>query len=664
MNYQRVGRGALVALLVAVPMLALAEKPAEKSAAPRVPLADFAQHAQVRDPILSPDGEHLAVSMRDPQSGAQSLLVYAIADMKQPTAMLRMPKYEVPVSIKWVSNTRLIVEKGREFGTVDEPQLTGEIIATDLDGKHQDYLYGYQGFEQSRRGSVRGSDQGAGFYDGQPTPANGHFYLRTYRATRAATNQSSLYEVDAVRNTRHLIGDIGVDGMQFLVNHDGQARYAYGIDNSFQYEIYHRQGNGWAPMTASETGRTFTPIAFTPDGKSIYANYAAGAGPTALVEQTETGGQRKVLAQDDFSSIGYVQWTAMPRTPFATSPATGLPRITYIKPITATSKLHMALAQKFPGQSVNFLNFSQDGKKLLFSLSSDRNPGSYFLIDTTTFKVQKLFDAAPQLDTARMPERRPVRFTASDGMELDGILTVPNGHEASNLPMVLLPHGGPIGIEDTWYYDNDAAFLASLGYLVLQVNYRGSSGRGAGFRKAAYRQWGTRVQQDLIDGVTWAINQHYADAKRICVYGASFGGYAAMMTTIRAPGMFKCAVGYAGIYDLKMMYDKGDIRESKTGRSYLTQVIGKDDAELAANSPDKLADKIDVPVLLVHGEDDQRAPFAQAQAMRAALDAAHKPYEWLAKPGEGHGFYSEKNNIEFYTTLQAFLDKHLGPGGS
>jgi dipeptidyl aminopeptidase/acylaminoacyl peptidase len=197
---------------------------------------------------------------------------------------------------------------------------------------------------------------------------------------------------------------------------------------------------------------------------------------------------------------------------------------------------------------------------------------------------------------------------------------------------------------------------------VLQVNYRGSGGRGTDFKEAGYLTWGTRIQQDLIDGVKWAIGEKYADPQRICVYGASFGGYSAMMTTIRAPGLFKCAVGYAGVYDLAMMYSKGDIREHKSGRSYLRTVIGRDDAELGANSPVRLADKIDVPVLLVHGEDDRRAPFAQAKAMRAALDAAHKPYEWLAKPDEGHGFYSEADNVEFYQRLQDFLAKYIGPG--
>jgi dipeptidyl aminopeptidase/acylaminoacyl peptidase len=261
-----------------------------------------------------------------------------------------------------------------------------------------------------------------------------------------------------------------------------------------------------------------------------------------------------------------------------------------------------------------------------------------------------------------MAKRIPMRFKASDGLELEAILTVPRGTSMENLPMVLVPHGGPHGVSDTWYFDGDAQFLASRGYLVLQVNYRGSGDRGYAFEDAGYQKWGTRIQQDLIDGVKWAEAQHYADPKRVCVYGGSFGGYSAMMSVIRAPGLFKCAVGYAGIYDLGMMYKKGDIHESESGRSYLRTAIGTNEAVLDANSPDKLADKIDVPVLLVHGEDDQRAPFAQAKAMRAALDAAHKPYEWLVKPGEGHGFYNEQNNEELLQHLQDFLAKYIGPG--
>jgi dienelactone hydrolase len=632
--------------------------PAAAVAADLIPVEDFAHHPLLTMPRLSPNGQYLAVNMNDIDGGSHMLAIYKVDDMKQPVSMLRLPKYEVAAGISWVSNTRLVVEKGKQYGSIDEPKLTGEVIATDLDGKHQDYLYGYD----NPFGSRHGSDQGWGFVDGMPQPANGHFYM----ATQSWNNDysSTLYDVDASKNARHLIGQISVGGMNFMVGADGKAHYAYGYNDDYHYVVYHQQASGWAQMTSAQIGGSFTPTFFTPDQQRIYARYAIAGGPTALVEQDENGGHRKLLASNSFSSIGNVEWTALPYQPFATVPATGIPKISYIDPNLPTAKLHRALSLKFPGSYVHFIDFSEDGGKLLFSVSSDRDPGTYYLIDTHNYKVVDLFGPSPWIDPAKMAERRPLRFQASDGTELEAILTIPNTASQTNLPMILLPHGGPIGVQDDWSYDNDAQFLASRGYLVLQVNYRGSSGRGVDFQEAGYLKWGTRIQQDLIDGVKWAIAEKYADPKRVCVYGGSFGGYSAMMTTIRAPGMFKCAVGYAGIYDLAMMYKKGDIKTSKSGRSYLNTAIGKDDADLAANSPDKLADKIDVPVLLIHGEDDKRAPFAQAKAMRAALDAAHKPYEWMSKPGEGHGFYDEKNNIERLTRLQDFFAKYIGSGNA
>ncbi|WP_229238204.1 alpha/beta hydrolase family protein [Dyella amyloliquefaciens] len=652
MKLNRPAHLALTALLLAAPMA--------MRAADSIPVEDFARYPLVSDPNLSPDGKYLAVRVDDNENNSSSLVIFAVDDMQKPVSMLRMPKYELPLGITWVSPTRLVVAKGRQHGSLDKPESYGELLATDFDGKHQDYIYGYE--NASSRNASRGSDKGWGFVEGTPEQANGHFYMA--EETWSNRGKYSLYDVDAVKNSRRLIGEIGVTGMDFMIGADGTAHFAYGTDDDYEHQVFHKEGNGWAAMSPAQVGYTFVPLTYTPDKQRIYARFNAGLGPSTLVEQDETGGDRKVLAKEDFGSVGYIQWTPRPSQPFATSPATGIPTVSYIDPNLPTSKLHMALSAKFPGSFVNFINFTEDGGVLLFSVSSDRDPGTYYLIDTHNYKVRKLFAYRPWIQPARMAERRPLRFKTSDGMELEAILTLPPGAGEHNLPMVLLPHGGPYGVADDWFFDDDAQFLASRGYLVLQVNYRGSSGRGRDFTQAGYLQWGTRIQQDLIDGVHWAIDQQYADPQRICVYGASFGGYSAMMSTIRAPGLFKCAVGYAGVYDLAMMYKKGDTQELKSGRSYLKTVIGKDDADLAANSPDKLADKITVPVLLVHGEDDERAPFAQAKAMRAALDAAHQPYQWLSKPGEAHGFREEKNVVEFYRTLEGFLDKYIGPHAS
>jgi dienelactone hydrolase len=566
--------------------------------------------------------------------------------------------YELPVDTVWVSPTWLVVELGKEFGSLDKPLATGEVIATNIDGTRQHYLYGYKPI--SKHAAMGEEDEGFGTIVGLPEKVDGSFYLGVEPWDNR--DHSMVYRVNAQHDTRDLVADLGVANMDFLIDPDGKPAYAFGANSDFDYVVYQHVDGNWKALEASQVGQRFAPFAYTPDGNDIYAMWSKDGGPLDLVEESRNGGDRRVLLQNSFSNIDDLQWTAPPRQPFAAITQSGIPKPIFIDAALPAAKLYQALEQSFPGEFVDFINFSEDGSKLLFFVSSDRDPGSYYLLDVATRKATKLLEVESWINPADMAERRPIHFTASDGVELEGFLTIPPHRKLADLPMVLVPHGGPFGVRDDWFYDDDAQFLANRGYLVLQVNYRGSDGRGPAFTHSGYLKWGTRIQQDLIDGVKWAISQHYADAGRICVYGGSFGGYSAMMSVIRAPHLFKCAIGYSGIYDLKMMYEKGDIRDSKTGRSYLSAVLGTNDADLAANSPDKLADKIDVPVFLAHGKEDKRAPFAQAEAMRDALEAAHKTYEWMAVPKEGHGFYTEADRAAFLTRMQAFLEKYIGPG--
>ncbi|HEY4292870.1 alpha/beta hydrolase family protein [Luteibacter sp.] len=628
-------------------------------AADLIPVADFARRMPLTDPSLSPDGHYVSMAYHDPDGKTHGLAIYRVEDMSKPVTLIKMPPYEMPADMVWASSTRLVVARGKVDGSIGRATYTGELMAIDVDGKNPDYLYGFESY--GKRAATRALDRGWGTIEGTPVQSNGHFYMRATDWDNQ--DKSTLYDVDAKTSARKQMADIGLAGMSFMIDPAGNTRFAFGTDDSFKWVVFRRDGNGWTKLPGNEEKQTFTPIARVPGSDRIYAKFSPNGRGGQFVEQDEDGGNLTVIRKDDFSEVASSGlWTPAPLRPFGTVSATGIPKATYIDAQASIAKLHMALSQKFPGNFVSFVDFSEDGGELMFKVAGDREPGRYMLIDTKTYKVTKLFDAVPWIDPARMAERRPLRFKASDGIELEAILTFPKGKPEAGLPMVLLPHGGPHGVSDDWFFDEDSQFLANRGYLVLQVNYRGSGGRGAAFEQAGYLKWGTRIQEDLIDGVKWAIAEHYADPKRVCVFGASFGGYSAMMTTIRAPGVFKCAVGYDGIYDLDMMYNKGDIKDRKSGRSYLTTVIGKDAADLAANSPDHLADKIDVPVLLVHGEDDQRAPFAQFKAMRAALDAAHKPYETLTKPDERHGFVKPANVEEFYNRLQAFLDKHIGDG--
>lgn len=622
----------------------------------QVPLKDFAVHAHIGDPALSPDGKYIALRMDDIDGIHHAVVTYRVSDMKI-VGVLKMPVYQLPLDITWVSPTRLVLEKGEATGSLDIPASTGNILAADFDGKNQRYLYGYDA--KGRRAQTRAKDEGFGTIAGVPPQYDGHVYVDV--ASWSNENLTSLLDINSVHNSRHLVGDINQGGMSFLVNKAGKTTFAFGSNTQFDYKAFRKIDGRWDALPDAITGTYFAPFLYSPDEKKIYAWSSHDQGPYQLIVSNADASDPQTLMADPFSDFGHVQYSPWPYKIFAVASDTGIPQPDYINTNLPSAKLYMALSKAFQGQFVDFINFSRDGMVLLFSTASDRNPGTYYLIDRHDNKVRKLFDAQPSIQPAQMSVRRPFRFKARDGLELEGILTLPRGRAQTNLPMVLMPHGGPYYVSDDWFYDNLAQMVASRGYLVLQVNFRGSDNRGPGFMQAGYKQWGTGMQQDLIDGVKWAIAHHYADPKRICTFGGSYGGYAALMQVIRAPGMYKCAISYDGVTDLNVQVSKSDTRLYQSGQNYFRMVLGDSKAR-AANSPVNLVDKIHVPVFLIHGKDDKRVPYTEAKEMRDALEKAGKPVQWLAKSGEGHGFYDVDNRIEMYTKVLAFLKQNIGPG--
>jgi dipeptidyl aminopeptidase/acylaminoacyl peptidase len=267
-------------------------------------------------------------------------------------------------------------------------------------------------------------------------------------------------------------------------------------------------------------------------------------------------------------------------------------------------------------------------------------------------------ESRPQLKSEDLARAEPFELRARDGIAIRGYLTTPKVSNPKRLPMVVLVHGGPHGIFDSYGFDWEAQLLASRGYAVLQVNYRGSGGRGKVFEASGYGRWGAEMQDDVTDAVNWAIKDGVADASRICIMGGSFGAYSALAGVFREPEMFRCAVGIAGVYDLELMHKKGDIPDLESGRRYLRMAVGTDAADMQSRSPSFNAERIKAAVFLVHGRDDERAPYEQAVRMRAALQKAGNSPEWLVESKEGHGFFNEKNRAEVYTRILEFLAKH------
>ena len=335
----------------------------------------------------------------------------------------------------------------------------------------------------------------------------------------------------------------------------------------------------------------------------------------------------------------------------------GLPRTEYFDPANPAAKLHRSLQASFPGLLVTLGEATDDGSKGLFFVRGDRIPNDVYLFDYKAKRADFLMASNADIDPAQMAARKPVSLKARDGTPLHGYLTVPNGSDGKGLPLVINPHGGPIGVADDWLFDSDAQLLASRGYAVLQVNYRGSGNHGRDFTAAGYRQWGRAMQDDLTDATRWAIEQGIADPKRICIYGGSYGAYAALMGAVREPGLYRCAAGNVGVYDLEMMY-KEDARNHDSYKEYMDRTMGTEG--LASISPNLMAERIAIPVLLTAGESDLTAPPGHTRKMRDALEKLGKPVETKIYFGEGHGYYEPENRMDFYTRLLAFLDRHIG----
>jgi len=325
--------------------------------------------------------------------------------------------------------------------------------------------------------------------------------------------------------------------------------------------------------------------------------------------------------------------------------------------------IHKQLRSLFKGNEVLLSNSTKNKEKTLFKTYSDRNPGEFYIFDRKNNKVEYVASSRPQIKAELMAKVEPFIMTTRDGLKVYGQLTIPPGKKLENLPMVVHPHGGPYGLKDVWRWESTPQFLANNGFLVLQLNFRGSGGYGDKFEIEGYHEWGEKMQNDLTDATLWAIQQGYADKERICIHGSSYGGYASMQGVVKEPDLYQCAVADAGIYDNDLQWKKADsFKGNKKGREeYYRQMFGthEDLALINSRSPANNAEKIKAAVLLTHGTKDIRVPFENAEVMVKSLKNNNIPYDTFFKT-DGHGFSKEENKTQFYKKMLKFLKKHIG----
>jgi len=312
-------------------------------------------------------------------------------------------------------------------------------------------------------------------------------------------------------------------------------------------------------------------------------------------------------------------------------------------------------------QRINQLSGDPRGRLLIHSYA-DVDPGRWYVLDTDGMKMWHAATFKPKVDSNKMLPMGTIEYRAMDGLSIPAYLTRPASAGAP-APLVVLIHGGP-HLRDRWRWDEEVQVLAGSGYAVFQPQFRGSTGFGRRFETAGYGQWGRAMQDDITAGVKHLVEQKIADPQRICIVGASYGGYAALWGLVKTPELYKCGISFAGVADIEhMLKDWSDRNADAAVREFQRSRIGnpaQDVQRLDEVSPLKHAARIQVPLLLAHGEDDKRVPISHSRKMMAALTEHGKPFEWLMFEEEGHGLHYTKNRRRYYEAVLAFLSKHIG----
>lgn len=629
-------------------------------------IEDFVRHPTYSGTRISPTGEYLAMTV---DRGDQDVLVVLRTKDLSVVKVNQLPDTKSVGAFYWTSPERLLFTAVRKVGSFEQPFGTGEWFAVNADGTQPRPLVFYGTRDVTQRSKTVSNEQFSLLDTLRDDDTN--VVMSVYSPRSAEGAGAEVVLLDTLTGRRKTLARAPKENCDIALDVGKQPRFAVCSSSRNEQgefdertELFRRDDTGkWILVNASKSGgRHLSVIGTSADG-TVYATASDGVNPAGIGVLDTASGAYRSLFQDPVADIStYIQSADESRI-IAVVTEAGAPKVEIIDPEHPDAAIYESLAAAFPGEMVDFSSSTQDGSQIVVSVYSDVNPGELYLYDRVTGRARFLMQQRTWVDKSKMSPVKPFAFTARDGQRIHGYLVVPKHSDGRNLPLIVNPHGGPIGPRDAWRFDSEAQLLASRGYAVLKVNFRGSGGYGRGFSDAGHMQWGQAIQNDIIDATRWAISQGYADKDRMCIYGGSFGGYSSLMAPAREPGMYKCAFGYVGVYDMPMMFEKGDIPQRESGQRFLRRTLGTDRATLLATSPTHLADRIRIPVYLAAGARDARAVPEQTEAMAEALRKAGNPPEgMIIQSGEMHGFYKEENRKRLYGEMLRFFERHIGVG--
>ena len=655
-------RPAAAALLLALPLIAV-PAPAFAQGAPAaaaVDLAPFLRKDTFAEIVLSPNGEYLAATV--PLEDRTGLVIMRRAD-KEVTARFTLGRDTHIGDMVWVNDERVLVSIAEAFGTEDKPSATGELFGVDADGKNQRMLVGYRAeinTQASRLNTANADAVFATLVDELPAEEN---HVLVAVTPFVPDPHTRLERMDVRNGKRTPVTRVAGKYAGFVTDHAHRVRVAVGSGKLNQSLLFYRADDDakWEIVNDElESGLVETPIGFSADDRVIFLQSERAGGPDAIVTwDTVTGERKEVARHASHDPYDILYGLGESKVPVGVRYDTGpVAETVYFGDPAGDARVHRMLDKAFNGLDATVTSTTRDGGLALVLVEHATSPGDFFLFDVANKKADLLLSAASWLDPATMGAVRAVSLKARDGHMLHGVLTLPPGSDGKGLPMVVNPHGGPFGLRDDFEFNSEAQLLAHAGYAVLQVNFRGSGGYGRDFHEAGARQWGKLIQDDITDATKWAIAEGIADPRRVCIYGGSHGGYASLMELARDASLYRCGVGYVGVYDLDRMIaeDSSDSASSAEFHRQWTGVKGK----MADVSPVNFAERVKAPVFLAAGGEDRIAPVEHTRAMERALRKAGVPVETLYFKNEGHGFYTDEHRREYYAKLLDFLSRHIG----
>lgn len=629
----------------------------------------FFSNPAFADAQLSPDGKCVAMLIRI-KNERLKLFFMDLADMK---LTLTAGFSNVDISaFHWVNNERLVFSTGDSETAAGDVRYYPGLFAINSDGSEMKTLVTSSAQPFFTTGTLIQSSI---------LPGN-TFFFEVDRSDKSdnvfvvQTMLSNILDIKAYRlmrlNTktgRAETFDRPGDSVAWLIDQAGVPRINVTLRDGVSEVFYRDPANEkWRKIANfnvyNEAG--FQPVYFDADGR-LYVVARNGRDTSALYRYDI---DKSAIEPEPLISIKGYDFSGQLVIDHARKKLLG---IHYQTDAAATlwfddgmKKIQKEVDDLLPS-TINRLSNGRSGltKNVLVRAHSDVRPTSYLLYDTTTGKLIMLGSSHPEVDPKLMAKQDMVHYQARDGLDIPAHLTLPQVGAKKKLPMVVLVHGGPYLRGSSWGWDPEVQFLASRGYAVLQPEFRGSTGFGLKHFQAGWKQWGLSMQDDIADGARWAIAQGIADPKRICIAGASYGGYATLMGLARDPDLFRCGIDWVGVTDINLMFESDWSSDlSEEWRNFgMPVLIGdriKDAVQIKATSPVNIADRIKQPLLLAYGGADRRVPIAHGKEFRDAVRPYNDKMEWVEYLEEGHGWYLVKNRLDFWTRVEKFLQTNIG----